>query len=83
MSKCSVCKTDLGWLGHYRCSNHREIFYGDRVIIVDGFYKGQKGKIISTSNTDAGCYYSVLLKDGTLAEYIKWGDLENIKWRKK
>jgi hypothetical protein len=81
MSRCSVCKIDLGFFGKYRCKDHTDLHYGDEVIIVDGFYKGQYGKIIGANEIGDSTYYDIQLKDGNIIPNEAWGSIENVKWK--
>ena len=60
MGRCWECDKDMGWFISGCCSpqcrkmseecrkmsEERKIRYNDRVLIIDGFYKGQSGNII-------------------------------------
>ena len=81
MRGCSVCNKDTGWFGGYRCEEHNSLFYGDEVIIVEGFHKGQKGRVINENKIGTGTYYDILLSDGHIIDSVNWGNIENVKLR--
>lgn len=45
MAKCKICGKSTGWFGFAVCDDHGRVKYRDRVLVIDGFFKGQKGVV--------------------------------------
>jgi hypothetical protein len=60
-------KFDKFW-SEWICATYTPLKYGQRVEFKEGFYKGQRGKVIGEPQWYSKGFYSIILDDGTFVE---------------
>ena len=70
-------KFDKFW-SEWICATYTPLKYGQIVKVKEGFYKGQKGKVVGEPQWYSKGFYSIILEDGTFVQGIQANDVEVI-----
>ena len=70
MGKCARCGKNTGFFGGSYCKNEEAYVYGDVLEVVDGFYRGQKGKLLTSYDCGwkSTADYKIELSDGKIID---------------